>query len=156
MEPTRVTLDEQPYLYVDRECPYGPEIADAMASAFGEMFTFMQDQGITPASMPISVYVTMDPDKLRFRGGFMVQADDASKASGNVKADVLPGGEVMTVTHVGSYAQLSATHSEMENAMAKAGTPSQMPIWEHYIDDPGEVAEAEVRTEIFRCFENRW
>ena len=150
MQPKRVTLQAQPYLYVERECPYGPEIADAMASAFGEVFSFAQEHGITPASMPISVYVGMDPAVLRFRGGYLVTPEDATKATGRVRADELPAGDVMTVTHVGPYQGLGSTHQQMEEAMKAGGTPSGLPIWEHYVDDPDEVAEDELRTEIFR------
>jgi len=62
MEFTRQTLPAQHYLYVTRECPYGPEIAEAMGSGFAEVFGFVAENGITPLSMPMSVYHGMDPN----------------------------------------------------------------------------------------------
>ncbi len=149
MEFTRKTLPAQHYIYVDRECDYGPGIAEAMGSAFGEVFGFVGENRITPMAMPMSVYLGMDPKKLRFRGGVLVSAEDAAKASGNIKADILPAGDVMTTTHVGAYQNLNETHKAMWDHMKMEDIPGTMPVWEIYVDDPGEVAEAEVRTEIY-------
>lgn len=150
MEFSRKTLPEQHYIYVDRECDYGPGIADAMGSAFGEVFGFVGQHGITPLSMPMSVYMTMDPTKLRFRGGVIVSADEAAKASGNIKSDTLAAGDAMTTTHVGPYTDMNKTHRALWDHMEAEGIPLAMPIWEIYVDDPGQTPEAEVRTDIFR------
>ena len=53
MDFIRKTLPEQHYIYVDKEVPYGPEISDAMGAAFGEVFGFIGQNGITPLAMPI-------------------------------------------------------------------------------------------------------
>ena len=149
MEFTRKTLPAQSYVYVDREVPYGPEIAEAMGSAFGEVFGFLGQNGITPLAMPMSVYTGMDPNILRFRGGVIVAAEDAAKASGNIKSAELPAGDVMTVTHVGAYDEMNKTHQAMWAHMKENEIEAAMPIWEIYVDDPGEVAAEKVRTDIY-------
>lgn len=148
---TRKTLPAQHYIYVDRECPYGPEIAEAMGSAFMEVFRFVGEAGVSPLSMPMSVYLGMDPSILRFRGGVIVSAEDAAKATGTIKADTLPGGDVMTTTHVGSYDTMNQTHQALWQHMEAEGIPGAMPVWEIYADDPGDTPEAELRTDIFRA-----
>lgn len=153
MEFTRKTFESQHYIYVDRECPYGPEIAQAMGSAFGEVFGFVAEQGITPLSQPMSIYLGMDPEILRFRGAVMVSAEDAKKAKGNVKADQIPAGDAMTATHVGSYSNMNETHGAMWKYMEAEGIKGTMPVWEIYVDDPGEVAEENLRTEIHCAIE---
>lgn len=150
MDFARKSLQTQHYIYVDREVPYGPEIADAMGSAFGEVFGFIGKNGVSPLSMPMSVYTGMDPEILRFRGGVIVSAADAAKASGNIKSDTLPEGDVMHVTHLGPYHNLNKTHQALWKHMETEGIPGAMPIWEIYVDDPGEVAEDQLRTEIYR------
>lgn len=149
MEFVRKSLPAQHYIYVDRECNYGPEIAEAMGSAFGEVFGFVGENGIAPISMPMSVYTGMDPAKLRFRGAVIVSQEDAAKASGNIKADVLPEGDAMTVTHVGSYMGMGDTHKAMWGHMKEQDIPGTMPVWEIYVDDPTEVDEETLRTEIY-------
>ena len=146
---TRETLTAQHYLYVDRECPYGPEIAEAMGSAFAEVFGFVGHSGITPLSMPISVYTGMDPKILRFRGGVIVSAEDAAKAAGAIKADVLPEGDVMHVIHEGPYDGMNLTHKALWDHMEAEGIPGTMPMWEIYANDPGETAPEDLRTEIY-------
>lgn len=149
MDFDRKTLSAQPYIYVDRECPFGPEIADAMGSAFGEVFAFVGQAGLTPLSMPMSVYIEMDPKVLRFRGGVAVYAEDAAKAAGAIKSDVLPDGDVVHVIHTGPYDGLSATHKALWSHMEAEGIAGTMPTWEVYIDDPGDIAPESLRTEIF-------
>ncbi len=149
MEFTQKDLPEQHYIYVDRECGYGPEIADAMGSAFGEVFGFVQKSGITPRSMPMTVYLGMDPKILRFRGGVAVSPEDAAKVSGNIKADTLAGGATMTTVHVGPYDRMNETHRAMWSLMEAEGIKGTMPVWEVYIDDPGMVEADKLRTEIY-------
>ncbi len=150
MDIERKTLDSQHYLYVARECAYGPEISQAMGSAFGEVFGFNAKHQITPLSMPMTVYMDMDSSVLRFRGGFLTTAEDAAKASGSVKADTLPAGEVLMTTHVGPYERMNETHRALWQHMEENAIACGMPIWEIYIDDPERTEPDKVRTEIYR------
>lgn len=147
----RIERAAQPYIYVDKECAYGPGIAAAMGEAFGTVFGFVEAAGLSPVSMPMTVYLGMDPEVLRFRGGVMVSAEDAEKAEGEIKADLLPGGAAMQALHVGPYDRLNETHQAMWRHMEEAGIPAAMPVWEVYIDDPGAVAPEVLRTEVYRA-----
>ncbi len=148
----RKKLPEQHYLYVDRECAFdGKAIGDAMASGFGEVFGFAGKNGIAPLSMPMSVYLEMPGDKLRFRAGVIVGKADAARATGAVKAGALPAGEALTATHVGPYASLNQSHKALWNYAETHNLPKAMPVWEIYVDDPTTKPEADVRTEIFRA-----
>ena len=151
MDIQRITLAEQPYLYVERETVMGPEIAQAMESGFGEIFTWTEENGIERQSMPIAVYVDMPSGpSMRFRLGFYVSAEDAAKASGNVKAATIPAGDAVKAVHVGDYASLNQTHQAVWNHMDSLGAENAMPVWEVYVDDPTLVPPAEVRTEVYR------
>ena len=149
----RKTLTEQHYLYVDRECAFDPKaIGDAMSSGFGEVFGFAGSNDIAPLSMPMSVYMEMPSDKLKFRAGVMVSAEDAARATGgNVKAGVIAAGEVLTTTHVGPYATLNQSHKALWDYADAKKLPKAMPVWEVYVDDPTTKPAAEIRTEIFRA-----
>ena len=149
MDYIRKTLPDQHYIYVDKEVPYGPEISDAMGSAFAEVFGFVEQNGIVPLSMPMSVYIDMDPKILRVRGGVMVASEDAAKASGTINAATLPAGEAMHVMHVGPYDNLGDTHKAMWDHMKTQGINGTMPVWEIYVDEPGVVAPDALRTEIY-------
>lgn len=152
MDIERLTLPEQHYLYVDRECAFdGKSIGDAMASGFGELFGFVGVAEIAPISMPMAVYVEMPGEKLAFRAGVFVRAEDAAKADGAIKADVMPAGEALTTTHVGPYATLNQSHKALWDYADAEGLAKAMPVWEIYVDDPTKTPEAALRTAIFRA-----
>ena len=154
MEFSRKTLPDQHYLYVDREASMSqPQtIGDAMGSAFGEVFGFCGQNGVAPLSMPVSLYLEMpEGDTMSFRGCVFVSEVDAGKASGTVKHGVIPAGEVMTTVHVGPYSHLNVSHKALWDHVDGLGLDKAMPVWEHYVDDPTKVPEAECRTEIYRA-----
>ncbi|MFK7888340.1 MAG: GyrI-like domain-containing protein [Gammaproteobacteria bacterium] len=153
MDITRKTLPEQHYLYVDREAGFtGNEIADAMGSGFGEVFGFVQQHSMECMSMPVSMYVEMpNGPKMAFRCCMFVNAEDAKKATGSIKAGVIPAGDVATAMHIGSYANLNVSHKAIWDHCDAQGFEKGMPVWEHYIDDPSEVAEDQLRTELYRA-----
>jgi effector-binding domain-containing protein len=149
----RKSLPQQYYLYVDRAPSFTPkEIGDAMASGFAAVFGFVQKKGITPLSMPMAVYMDMPSGgTMPFRAGVFVRADDAGRAEGEVKSGVMPAGEAYTTTHVGPYANLNQTHKALWDHMDGEGAAKGMPVWEIYVDDPGNTPETNLRTQIFRA-----
>lgn len=145
------TFDAQDYIYVSGEAPMTDpaEIAKAMGAAFGQAFEFLGTAGISAMSPPISVYTEMPGERMTFRCGFFVSAEDAVKAEGGVAADQLPAGKALHALHVGPFTDMNQTHGAIW-AHAKAnGLASAMPVWEIYIDDPNETDEDQLRTEIY-------
>ncbi len=143
-------VTETPYLYAERTCSMDPAvISQHMGSAFQQVWQFMQDNSIAPAGAPLSVYYHYSPDTLRFRSGFAVAGDDAAKAQGDVKADTLPAGRVLHFIHKGSYATLRDDYGEMMQYLSEKGLQVGTPTWEVYINDPAEVPEEDLLTEIY-------
>ncbi len=145
----RKTFDTQHYLYVEKTCEY-KDIAENMGAAFGAVFGFVGQQGITPLSMPMSLYVAMpNGPEMTFRGAVLVSAEDAAKASGDILAATIPAGDAMHTTHIGAYSGLGATHQALWGHIKDNNLNGQMPVWEIYLDDPGDTDEAALRTEIY-------
>jgi effector-binding domain-containing protein len=153
MEFTRKKLPEQHYLYVDRETAMDAKsIGDAMGSGFGEVFGFTQEKGVTPLTMPSSIYLDMPSgDKMAFRAAVFVSADDAAKAEGNIKAGVMPAGDAVTGTHQGPYGNLNQSHKALWDYVEQNNLGKAMPVWEIYVDDPTKTPEEKLRTEIYRA-----
>ncbi len=149
----RKTLPAQPYLYVICESAMeGAAIAEAMGAGFGQVMGFVGQNGITPASMPMSVYTEMPSSgRMTFQCGVMVSAEDAAKATGPILAGELPAGSAMFALHTGPYDRLSQTHNALWDHMKAEGLEAAMPVWEVYVDDPGSTAPDALRTEIFRA-----
>lgn len=154
MDITRKTLPAQHYIYVDREAAYAEPgaIADAMASGFGAVFAFKEQNAIAPLSMPTSIYVAMpEGEIMAFRAGFFVSEADAGKAAGDVQAGVIAAGDVVAATHVGPYAALSQSHQALWKYVEDNALTAAMPVWEIYVDDPTTTPEDTLRTEIYRA-----
>ena len=150
MEIRTVELAEQPYLYVDGSAPSDPAaIAQAMGAAFGKVMAFLGAHGIAPAGQPLSVYYTYDPEEMDFRAGLPVARDALKQAAGEVHADVTPAGRMLHATHVGPYATLLHTYDAMMAHAEREGLALSAPAWESYVDDPAQVPESRLRTEIY-------
>ena len=153
MEIHRKSLPEQHYLYVERSASFeGSEISEAMGSGFGEVYGFTESKGIERLSMPSSIYMEMPSgNTMTFRAAIFVSPEDAAKADGNVKAGVMPAGDVLMATHVGPYASMNQTHKAMWDHSDEQGLAKAMPVWEIYVDDPTTVSEAELRTDVYHA-----
>jgi len=146
-----VTVEPAAYLYEERTCSMDPKcISEAMGSAFQSVASFIADKEITSAGNPLAVYVTFDPDKMPFRAGFVVSEEDARKAKGDVKCDVLPDGDVLNFVHRGPYAMLRDSYVAMMKHLEVKGMSVGMPSWEIYLNDPSTVAsEADLETDVY-------
>ena len=145
-----IEVTETPYLYIAKSSSMDPqEISKAMGEAFKEVWEFMQIQGIAPVGAALSVYYENHPDKLVFRSGFTISRDDIDKASGTIAADVIPAGEVLHFVHKGSYSTLRDDYGLMMEHIKDTGREISAPTWEVYLNDPGQVAEEDLLTEVF-------
>ena len=153
-----IELEAQPYLFVEGSAPMADpaKISAAMGEAFGQLMAFIGQNGITTTSAPMAVYTGFDPETLSFRAAKAISQADAAKAGGDIKADVLPGGEVFHISHIGPYATLRNTYQAAEVAVKATGKGLGTPTWEVYVDDPATTPEADLRTEIYSVPGEPW
>ena len=146
-----VEVSAQPYIYCERSCSMDPsDTTSNMGVAFQAVSELVAQKGITSTGKPLAAYYSYDPKIMTFRAGFFVSADDAKKAEGDVKADVLPAGEVLNYLHRGPYSTLRIGYGEMMEYLAKNSLTAGAPTWEVYLNEPGEVSsEDELETDIF-------
>ena len=67
---------------------------------------------------------------------------------GEMGASELPGGRVAVLVHRGSYDGLRNAYGSIEAWAAGAGETLGQAPWESYVDDPAEVDDPALRTEI--------
>jgi effector-binding domain-containing protein len=88
--------------------------------------------------------------------GFPVEAEAATLAPLDTCADgeagrsSLPGGPCAVIVHVGPYPELPASWGRLQAWARDRGLEPEGPPWESYLDDPGLVAPAGLRTEVLR------
>jgi effector-binding domain-containing protein len=121
---------------------------DELPSLMGEAF------GITAQTIGESGAVIAGPPFARYYGfGERIQAEAGFPFSGtlvptdHVKETILPGGRLVTTTHVGSYEELAQAWDRAaawmrEHALTSSGAP-----WECYLTGPDEPGPP--ITEIF-------
>ena len=145
-----IDVPETPYLFTSKTCSMNPnDISMHMGEAFGEVWEFMQAQGIDPAGGALAVYYGYDPETMAFRAGFIVKREDLSKAKGSIEGDVTPAGEVLHFIHKGPYRTLRDHYGLMMQHVESIGREVSAPTWEVYLNDPGQVPEDELLTEVF-------
>lgn len=120
-----------------------PNVADRIA-----------DLGGTPAGAPYARYHEFGPERADVEMGIPVAIPVpnlrrlAQCEPGEVGSSELPGGGAALIIHRGSYRGLAATYDRLKEWMATHGHETGPAPWEVYTDDPSEVAEADLRTEV--------
>lgn len=145
-----VQVKETPYLYQERTCSMDPQdISAAMGEVFHNVMKFVHEHDATSGNQALAVYPTYDPENMTFRAGVTVSAEDAAKAKGSIKSASLPEGEVLTFTHMGPYSTLRDSYGELMQHLANIKRMVAVPTWEIYVNNPDEVPEEDLRTDIY-------
>lgn len=123
------------------------QIGPAMAEAFPKIYQAVVSSGMEPAGMPLAVYFDMGPETVTFECAVPVPA--RFESSGEVEASSVGGGEAAFTVHVGPYDTIGATWETLMAWLTEQGKSPGGPGWESYLDEPGQVPDAELRTEIY-------
>jgi len=156
MEPRVIELEPQPAVSIRVTLPM--ENLD-LGALYGQSFPLVAktivEHGAAPGGAPFGLYHQWGPDVVDVEVGFPVAAAVgglpalADTSPGEPGNSSLPGGQVVSATHIGSYAGLAETNAKLHAWIESEGLEPAGGLWESYVDDPGAVPEAEVRTEIF-------
>jgi AraC family transcriptional regulator len=145
---TQQELAPQPVLLVRRRVRR-TDIAKTLAEQLGRIFQHVQSGGGALAGQPFTRYLEWGPGVLTLEVGLPIAAH-WKQASGDIRADTLPGGPAATTTHVGAYERLHEAHAAVQLWMEEKNLRGAGAPWEVYVSDPAEVPDpANWRTAIF-------
>jgi AraC family transcriptional regulator len=146
-----VEVSPQVVLGLRRRGPY-PHIATML----GEVAEFAVAKGIRIAGPPVFVCHEMTPEEA-------IRADAAGNADievafpitgdatgeGEMRIYVLPGGTMARIVHRGAYEKSTYTYEKLFAWLENNRKTLTGPMREVYLNDPHEVAEEEILTEIY-------
>jgi len=145
-----VHTEDIPFLYEERTTSMDPQdIGAAMGEAFGSVMSFMGEHGIAPGGKVMAAYYTYSPDSLTFRAGCSVAAPPSPKTDGPIGFDTIPAGRAVHFQHKGSYAGLRNDYDALMEYLKAEKLEMVAPTWEVYLNDPFEVPEDELLTDVF-------
>ena len=112
------------------------------------------DLGGTPAGPPYARYHEWGPEHADIEFGIPVAAPVTSLRPlakcepGEVGSGELPGGPAAIVVHRGDYRRLGEAYDLLRDRIQAEGRAPGIGPWESYINDPTEVAQEDLRTEL--------
>jgi AraC family transcriptional regulator len=123
-----------------------PTIAEGVGAGFGVLMEHAAKTGAQWAGPPFILY----PEDCGGEYEIVICMPVVPGATGGegVELEEIPGGRVATTTHVGPYREVGNAYTALQKWMTDNGCrPAGMPR-EVYLNDPGEVPENELLTEV--------
>lgn len=144
-----VEAEAREILYVEGQSGHDPdEVAQALASAFGEVIRFLAEQEIELAGQPMAITRHWDDDRYFFEAALPVSRLPES-TNGRVMAGMSPQGRAVRLVHTGPYDQMRDAYDELSAWMAAHRIEAGEVSWEHYISDPGNTPAQDLVTHIY-------
>ena len=152
LEIERIVVESTDIAYLPTtSVPEPAAMSTAMGAAYFEILTFIDQHSLQEAGAPMSIMRSFSGSQLLFDSAIPVRGvTDSSPRTGNsVRIGLTYAGEVIRVTHSGSYRTLSMTHRKIAAYLAATGIERNGNAWEVYVSDPTKVAESELLTYVY-------
>ena len=99
------------------------------------------------AGTPYAAFHNMDMQDLDVEIGFPVSHELPGR--GSIQAGYIPGGKAASAIHIGPYLKMEPTYEALAEWMAENGLEPTGVAYEFYIDDPADIPQKEIRTQIY-------
>jgi AraC family transcriptional regulator len=146
LEVTTVELDSKPMAALLHVGPYS-----SLHSTFQALNKTLKDQNLEATAISLATIMTDDPKTTpppELRSHVAVQLPDGAHFDPPLEKIIIPAGKYATAIHKGSYAGLGQSWGAFMAAVGGGGVARRM-CFEIYRNTPGQVAEAELITEMY-------
>ena len=122
------------------------DLPKALGEGYAAIGQYMGESGTAPAGPPFVAYYNEDMQDLDLEIGFPVASPIEGR--GEIQAGEIPGGTFASCFHLGPYKDIEqAYEAVMDWIEIEGGEPTGV-SYELYLNDPDEVEEADLQTQI--------
>jgi len=131
--------------------PSDGAIAEAMGTAYGKVMTYLTENDVTPAGMPITINTSWDESLYGFMAAIPVPTGTELKTEeeSEIKLGQTPAGTTLKLVHKGPYTGLTGSYGKANAYMKAIGWEAAEHSWAQYVNDPGQVTEEELETHLY-------
>ena len=122
------------------------QLGRVLGEAHGAIDRHMGELEEPCAGPPYAAYYNEDMQDLDIEIGFPVARELPGR--GQIQAGEIPGGQVATCLHTGSYSDIEPAYQALGRWMAENGYEPTDVAYEIYLNDPKEVPPEELQTQI--------
>jgi effector-binding domain-containing protein len=152
MEISEEIVESKSILFVSESSSLMPsEIGAKMAGAFGEIMALMGVAQIEMTSAPMSITTLFSMEEMRceFKAAIVAEVPEGMELSGRIEKGETYAGKVLKTVHVGPYTNLKSSYDGIIAYIKENGYEMNGDSWEVYVDDPTQVEEAVLKTNIY-------
>lgn len=122
------------------------DLGQVLGACYGTIAQYLGELGQHPAGPPFTAYYNEDMQDLDVEIGFPVARELPGR--GEIQAGEIPGGQLATCLHTGSYSDIEAAYEALGQWMAENGYEPSGAAYEMYLNDPEDVPPEELQTLI--------
>lgn len=139
------TVNEMQVAYIPYTGPF-----EVLPQLLGEVVQWVMDKGLQMTGMPFGLYynspLEVPPEELKWETGIPFRGE--AQEEGKIKIKKIPSQLVISAIHKGPYDQVAEVYAAVMEYAFKNGYEIAGPSMELYLNDPHEVGESEILTEI--------
>ncbi|MCX7554346.1 SRPBCC family protein [Marinicella sp. S1101] len=143
-------VQPQSILYVSTSANTNQDVAPIIQAAYDEITTFMFANNIEFAGQPIAITRSWENDVWEFDAAIPVNISSIEGDTGDVMLGQTYAGTAVKYVQMGSYDQGEASYALMDAYLVENELQINGDLWEVYVNDPQNVAEADIITHFYQ------
>ena len=146
----KIELKEQPAQLVlgKRFRTSMAKVQEDIGAGYGALFAYLGELGEYPSGPPFALYYGHDFDPEDFEMELCVPVNRLLEGQGDIVAREVSGGLAAVTIHKGPYGEIEPVYGELDAWIKENGYQNAGPAREVYLNDPSQVSEADLLTEV--------
>jgi effector-binding domain-containing protein len=125
------------------------KVGEDMGNAFQQIMPYMGEAGVFPTGPPFALFYyegEFDPNHIDME--ICMPVNHVVESKGDVEGKEDPGGTMASIMHIGPYSGVEPAYNAIDAWVKENGYSYAGPAREVYLNDPSQVEEKDLQTEI--------